>query len=363
MYKIVIAASILLFAHALFAKQVTNADISKAAETLLKTQKAPEAWKVMGAVYKDDRHSADIRSRVIYLSALRQLIGMNTNRYTATVQNLLATYPQEGQDLNKRITADDWLAPCPDCKGKGERPSLVGQAKLVPCLTCRGSGKIFSLSKQANAQYRQLFQEILTIANNNMAFATAQEKAFAERYSSKRIKALKELLTTYSTRTDLGKARNELERLEKEAREKAEKERQRKLEREAMEREERAYAKICTVTEHPATEAIPTLVQEIDRFLQTYPKSNYRLDLEILKAKLLKKKAIQDWIWRAVWILAGLTVISTIATAIKNGLAKKEKKGTQPLPLPGLNQALDRPDPLAGVFEEEDEDEKPSQPE
>jgi hypothetical protein len=96
------------------------------------------------------------------------------------------------------------------------------------------------------------------------------------------------------------------------------------------------------------------MTREIDSFVQKYPKSAYRVELEITKSKLEQRSKISGYMWTGFYVLGGLALITFCYTFIK-GLVTGKKKETGPLTIPGLDQARENSDPLAGSFTESDE--------
>lgn len=359
---IVLAAAAALAAAPLFAgREPEGADpgddrIAAAAKTLLETPKDAKAWQTMERAARSDSVPQDIRGRVMFLYALSHLSQMRTNLYLTSVQAMKEACPREGAALAARLTPADWLAPCPDCRGAGRR-KFPGAAAESRCLTCSGTGRIFQLGKRVSAEYRKLLGEIRQIAQTNIEVAGAVRNAFNQRNTERRINAFRELLADYPGRTDLEKAKKELARLEAEARKKAEEERKRK-EREALRQKERkAYDDISNALESPSLAATPVLLKEIDRYLASYPESPYRLDLEIRRANLQRRKTIREYLVKITWGAAIAAVVSIILSAIKSAMTKK-KKTKGPLPLPGLSASINEKDPLAGVFTDDDDKKK-----
>ena len=352
-----ITCSVLLLTSAVFAQQqLTDAQIADAASTLLKTRNAPAAWKVMGKIYSDEKAPADLRSRVVYLSAVKRLIEMDTKRYESALKNLQEEYPAEGKKLASRIAPEDWQSPCRECKGTGKRPPLVGKGAPVRCMNCLGTGKIFAPSKRVSSEYLTLLKEIRGIAETNQAVSQSVKKAFSQKNIDRRIEAFRELLAAYPDRKDLGESRKELARLEAEVKAKAERELKRRQAEEARQQEEKHYAQITEAAEGASSATIPVLVKNIEEFIRKHPKSSYCFDLQLLQAKLEKKKMVQEWIWRGMWILIAAALVGALVSCIKNAIAtRSKKKDDEPLALPGLAQSADDADPLAGMFSDEED--------
>jgi len=357
MKKIVTMALVSLASTLLFSQQViTDEEVVNAAETLLKTQNDPKVWQTFQKIIRTENYAPDIRSRVMLLYAVKNLLHMNTNLFASATQKLRTSYPKEGPALADRLTSADWLVPCRICGGKGMKQLAVPTAKggSVRCLNCVGTGKIFRLSPRVKEQVGVVLNEIKALATENIQFAESLKKALAEQNPQRCITALQELLSKYAQRTDLDDVRQTMEKLEAEVAEKEAVARQKKAVRELLKQEVRDYRTICSNLEDLPTSSIDFMMREIDSFVEKYPKSFNRLELEINKKKLERRKKITAYIRIGFCICAGLAFVSFCFSLIK-GLFMHKKRETGPLPVPGLTEMNEDSDPLAGTFTDSDE--------
>lgn len=304
MRRIALAAG-LAFAAALPAAgrapaAVGHGEIEKAAETLRERPRDAEAWKTFREAARSDAVPADIRARVEFLYALTYLGQMRTNQFADAVRDMRESFPEEGAALAKRIAPEDWLAPCKECGGTGRRPAPGSSDASARCLTCSGTGRIVQIGKRVPEEFRALLKEIGQIAKTNREVAEATADAFAQRNTERRIEAFRALAAAHPGREDLADARKELARLEAEAKKKAEEERARKERNERRERERKGFEDISNAAEGVTMAATPALVKEIDGYLAAYPKSPYRLELEMKKANLLHRRAVYAMIWKVM---------------------------------------------------------------
>lgn len=354
MKKIACLAFFALGAATLFSQQaVTDAEVVRASDALLKSPKDTKPWQILQDVIRAEGYSSDVRSRVMYLFAVNHLLRMNTNLYATALQTLQAGYPKDGAILAERLTPADWLVPCPDCGGTGVKKS-ADAASSARCLSCLGSGKIFQLSPRVKEQAGAVLNEIRALATENIQFAEASKKAFAENSPQRRLAALQELVGKYAHRKDLEGAKQELAKIEADMARADAMAQQKKAEQELRDQEERAYRNIAASLETLPDSGIPVMVKEIERFIEKFPKSSYRLELEISKSKLQQRAQIHKYVWIGFYLCTGFAAFAVLASFIK-GLFTMRKKRTGPLPVPGLNQESEASDPLAGTFNDNDQ--------
>lgn len=347
----------LLVASAFYSQAaITDAEVASAADTLLKSPKEQKAWQTLREVVRDETCSVAIRSRAMYLFALSNLLQMNTNLYAAALQAMQKSDPAEGPSLAGRLTPADWLVACPKCGGTGVRePSLPGGQGVSPrCLDCLGTGKIFQLSLRVKDQLVTVLGEVKALAAENIRFADAARKAVAESNPPRRVAALRELTAKYAHRKDLDGVKQALTKTESEIEKENAIARQRQAEQALREQEARDYRSISASLENLPDSGIPVLVREIDRFIEKYPKSSERLELEISKTKLQQREKIHTCIWRVFLACMVLMVLSSTLSFAKTLFAHK-KKLTGPLPVPGLTKTNEASDPLAGTFADDEQ--------
>jgi len=357
MKKIVTMALVSLVSTWLFSQQtITDAEVINASDTLLKTQNDPKGWQTFQEVIRSDAYAPDIRSRVMFLFAVKNLLQMNTNLFASALQKVQTRYPKEGAALAGRLTPADWLVPCQDCGGTGMRPAPVSTAQggTARCLNCVGTGKIVQLSPLVKEQVTSVLNEIKALATENIQFAAASKKALAEYNPQQRITALKDVVNKYAHRTDLDEVKQALTKIEAELAKKEADTQKREAEQALREQEERDYQAICSSLENLPTSGIAVMAREIDRFVEKYPKSLNRIELEITKSKLEQRNKVHAYMWMGFYVLVGLAFVSLCFSFIK-GLFTGKKKQTGPLSVPGLSQVNEVSDPLAGTFTDSDE--------
>jgi hypothetical protein len=352
MKKLITIVLVCFASTGLFSQQtITDAQIVSATDTLLKTQKDPKAWQTLQEIARADTYAPNIRSRVMYLFAVRGLLQMNTNMFATVLQKLQTQYPKEGAALTERLTPADWLVPCQTCGGSGMKQvvSKNPQGATVRCLNCVGTGKIYQLSPSVNEQVSTLLSEIKALSTENIQFAEASKKALAEYNPPRRVTALQDIVKKFGHRTDLDEVKQALATVEAEIAKKEAADRKREAEIALRNQEDKDYQAICAALEYLPTSGIDVVTKEIDRFIQKYPTSAERVELEITKAKLETRKKVTGYIWMACYICGGLAAVGFIFTLIK-GLFMGKKKETGPLAVPGLVEERESSDPLAGSF-------------
>lgn len=358
MKKIVIMVLFSLGASLLFSQQaVTDAEVIQASDTLLKSQSDPKAWQFFQESIRTESYSPDIRSRVMLLFAVNHLLHMNTNLFASALQTLQASYPKEGPVLAERLTPADWLIPCPECGGTGlKKAASPAEQKsgAVRCLNCAGTGRVVQLSPRIKEQVLAVLGEIKALATENIRFAEESKKALAENKPQRRITVLQELVSKYAHRKDLDEAKQALAKTEAEVAEADAIALQKKTEQERREQEGRDYRAIQSNWETLPDSGISVMIREIDRFIEKYPQSSDRLELEICKTKLQQRETVHAYIWTGFYVCMGLAVLSLVISFVKELFARK-KKPTGPLPVPGLTQTSETSDPLAGTFSDKDQ--------
>lgn len=221
-------------------------------------------------------------------------------------------------------------------------------------MNCVGTGKIVQLSPRVKEQVGTVLNEIKALAAENIQFAAASKKALAEYNQQRRIAALQELTDKYAHRTDLDAVKQALAINEAEVAKAEAVARQKEAERALRDQEERAYRAICSSLETLPASGIDVMTREIDSFIEKYPKSSNRLELEISKAKLEQRKKIHAYVWMGFYVCAGLAVVSFWLSFV-SGLFTRRKSAPGPLPVPGLTQTNEEADPLAGTFTDSDQ--------
>jgi hypothetical protein len=355
MKKLAIVVFMCFASTGLFAQQtITDALVVSATDTLLKTPKDPKAWQTLQDVARTENYAPTIRSRVMFLFGVRGLQQMNTNMFFSVLQKLQTQYPKEGATLSERLTPADWLVPCQTCGGSGMKQvvSKNPQGTTVRCLNCVGTGKIYQLSPSVNEQVSTLLNEIKALSTENVQFAEASKKALAENYPPRRVTALQDIVKKYGHRADLDEVKQALATVEAEIAKKEAADRKREAEIALRNQEDKDYQVICKSLEYLPTSGIDVMIKEIDRFIEKYPTSAERVELEITKSKLESRKQITGYIWMACYICGGLAAVGFIFTLIK-GLFMGKKKETGPLAVPGLVEERESSDPLAGSFEDD----------
>jgi len=357
MKKIVTMVLVSLVSTGLYSQQtITDAEVISASDTLLKTQNDPKAWQTFQEITRSETYDPDIRSRVMFLFAVKNLLQMNTNLFASALQKVQTRYPKEGAALAGRLTPADWLFPCLECGGTGMRqaPVSTAQGGTARCLNCVGTGKIVQLSPSVSEQVGILLNEIKARSAENIQFAAAAKKALAENVPQRRCTALKELVNKYAHRIDLDEVKQALTTLEAEIAKTEAAAQKREAEQALREQEERDYQAICSSLENLPTSGIAVMTREIDRFVEKYPRSVNRIELEITKSKLEQRNKVHAYIWMGFYVLVGLSVVSLCLSFIK-GLFTGKKKEMGPLAVPGLTQANEESDPLAGTFTDSDQ--------
>lgn len=352
MKKLVTMILVALVSTGLFAQQtITDTEVLNASDTLLKTPADPKAWQTFQAIARSETYASDIRSRVMFLFAVKNLMQMNTNLFASALQKLQTRYPKEGEELAGRLTQADWLAPCPNCGGTGMRqlPVSTTQGTTARCLNCVGTGKIVQLSPSVKEQVTTLLNEIRALSDGNIQFAAAAKKALAENNPQRRVTALKDVVTKYAQRTDLEEVKQALATVEDEISKAEAAAQKREAELAVRLQEERDYQTICSSLENLPTAGIAVMTKEIDRFIEKYPKSVNRLELEITKSKLERREKMNAYLWQGSYMIAGLALVFFCFSFIK-GMFTGKKRETGPLAVPGLTQANEESDPLAGTF-------------
>ena len=357
MKKIVTMVLVSLISTWLFSQQtITDAEVISASERLLKTQNDPKAWQTFQEITRSETYDPDIRSRVMFLFAVKNLLQMNTNLFASVLQKVQTRYPKEGTALAGRLTLADWIVPCLDCGGTGMKQVAVPAAQGGParCLNCVGSGKIVQLSPSVSEQVGILLNEIKARSAENIQFVAASKKALAENVPQRRVTALMELVNKYGQRTDLDEVKQALTTIEAEIAKTAAAAQKREAEMALREQEQRDYQAICSSLENLPASGIAVMTREIDRFVEKYPRSVNRIELEISKSKLERWNIIIAYIWTGCYVCMGLAFVALCLTFIK-GLFTGKKKETGPLAVPGLTQASEESDPLAGTFTDSDQ--------
>jgi len=358
MKKIVTMAFVSLVATLLFSQPaITDAEVITASDTLLKTPSDPAAWQTFQEVIRSETYAPDIRSRVMYLFAVKNLLQMNTNLLASALQTLQTRYPKEGPALAARLTPAEWLVQCPDCGGAGVKQAAAPTEQGGParCLNCVGTGKIVQLSPRVKEQVGTVLNEIKALAAENILFAAASKKALAEYNQQRRIAALQELTGKYAHRADLDAVKQALAITEAEVAKAEAAARQKEAERALRDQEEREYRAIGSSLEVLPASGIDVMTREIDSFIEKYPKSPNRLELEITKAKLEQRKKIHAYAWTGFYVCAGLAVVSFVFSFISGLFLTRRKSAAGPLPVPGLTQTNEEADPLAGTFTDSDQ--------
>jgi hypothetical protein len=357
MKKIVTMVLFSLVSTGLYSQQTSaDAEVISASDTLLKTQNDPKGWQTFQEIARSDSYAPDIRSRVMFLFAVKNLLQMNTNLFASAAQKMQTRYPKEGTALAGRLTPADWLVPCPNCGGTGMRqvPVSTAQGGTSRCLNCVGTGKIVQLSPLVKEQVNIVLNEIKALATENIQFAAASKKALAEYNPQQRITALKDVVNKYAHRIDLDEVKQALAKTEAELAKKEADTQKREAEQALREQEERDYQSICSSLENLPNSGIAVMTREIDRFIEKYPKSLNRIELEITKSKLERRNKVHAYMWMGFYVLAGLAAVSLCLSFIR-GLFTGKKKETGTLVVPGLTQANEESDPLAGTFTDSDQ--------
>jgi hypothetical protein len=357
MKKIVILVVVSLVSTGLFSQQINpDTEVIEASDALLSKPNDAKAWQTFQKIIRSESYTPDIRSRVMYIFAVKNLLQMNTNLFAVALQKLQVIYPEEGVELAGRLTPEDWLVTCQACEGSGVKKVVVPTAQRGPtrCMHCLGTGKIVQLSPRVNEQLGVVLNEVKACANENIQFAEASKKALAEYQSQRRVAALKEIVRKYAHRTDLDEVKQALTTLEAELAKVEAEARKKEAEKALREKEDKDYQSICSSLENLPISGIPVMTREIEQFVQKYPKSDYRLELEITKAKLEKRSRGNDYMWKGVYVFGGLVFIAFCYTVVK-GLLAGRKKAPAPLTIPGLDQSREVSDPLAGSFTDSDQ--------
>jgi len=346
----------------------TDVAIRDACAALSQNAKDAKALGVIQSVAVGDTMPAAMRSRAMALCALPFLQQMNTNQFARMVQVLLSTYPEEGPAA-LGLTESDWLATCPQCNGAGAKvttcPTCSGAGKCptckgtkktpsgadcpackgsgtcarcegakemrAACLECKGSGKIVVLSANVSRRYEQLLTELRVFATENIQFAEQSQKALAVRNPKERLAALDEVLAAFPSRQDVGplvKAREAAQAvLDEEAAKKQEQEVHNRM------RQERD-ALFAAAQQLPFS-SIPVLLRQIDDFLAKYPKSEYVIELEVLRAKQQSRHTFYANSWRVLYVLGGLITVLFVVSLVKEWILRRTRKESQ-LKIPGL---------------------------
>ena len=357
MKKIVTMVLVSLVSTWLYSQQtITDTEVISASDKLLKTQNDPKGWQTFQEITRSETYAPDIRSRVMFLFAFKNLLQMNTNLFALALQKLQTRYPKEGKALAERLTPEEWLVPCLDCGGTGMKQAVVPTAQGGParCLNCVGTGKIVQLSPRVNEQVCTVLNEIKALSTENIQFAAASKKALAENNPPRRVTALKELVNKYTHRIDVDEVKKALTTIEAEIAKTEAAARKQEAERVLRDQEERDYQAICSNLETLPASGIAVMMREIERFIEKYPTSANRIELEISKSKLERRNNINAYIWTGFCVCVGLAFVSLCLSFIR-GLFTGKKKATGPLAVPGLTQANEESDPLAGTFTDSDQ--------
>lgn len=357
MKKIVTIALVSLVSNLLFSQEtISDAKVVNASETLLKTQNDPRAWQTFQEIIRSETYAPEIRSRVMLLYAINNLLYMKTNLFATALQTLRTSYPKESSALAERLVPADWLAQCPECGGTGVKQAVVPTAQGTPvrCLNCVGVGNIFQLSPRVKEQFGAVLNEIKEIATENIQFAAASKKALADNNPQGCITALQELVSKYAHRKDLDEVKQMLAKLEAQVAKTEAAARQKEAESALRDQEEREYKAICSNLESLPSSGIEVMTREIDSFIEKYPMSANRLELELNKAKLERRKKVNTYVWTGFYISAGLAFVCFLISVIK-GLFSLRRREPGPLVVPGLTEVSEESDPLAGTFTDSDE--------
>lgn len=392
---LILLVTFLIASHSQGQTQPDYTDVLQATATLLNGQKDTQTSQTLQAIIRDSDYDPAIRSRVMAIYALAQLLQMNSSQFLSAAEQLHTTYPAE-TNLLATVTPDLWLASCTECTGTGSKTgncpfcSGTGKCKLcngegrrsdkilcavckgtgkcfkcegkktltTPCLTCTGSGRFFQLSPKIKALYENLLTETHGLAADNIRIAEESKKAAQESSLAKRIAAFKAIIERDGARFALNEQRRLLAQAENELKQQQESERARKQEQEAREREDREYNTILTSLETLPMSGIAVMIQEIDRFLTAHPQSVRRLELEIHKNKLESRLRTQRYLWYGFYTIMGLLVLTSVCTTIKEYFERRKKKNLI-YRVPGLDASSRAGDPLGGSLDFlDDNDEK-----
>jgi len=351
----------------------TDTEIKDACTTLLRNAKDAKALGVIQSVAVEDTMPSAIRSRAMVLCALPFLQQMNTNQFGRMAQVLLSAYPEEGPAA-LGISESDWLVACPSCNGVGAKvaacppcagsgscPTCKGTKKTssgatcsackgtgkcsrcegtkeirTACLECRGGGKVVVISPNVSRRYETVLAELKALASENIQFAEHAKKALAMRYAPERVAALNEVIAAFPNRQDLGplvKAREaaQAEIDAKTAKDLAQEERTRmRQERDAL----------LNVAEGLPFSSVPVLVRQIDAFLAQYPQSEYRIELEMLKAKQQSRHRFYTNVWRVFYVLGAVIAVLFVVQVVREWIQRRTRKESL-LRLPGMENIND----------------------
>jgi len=346
----------------------TDAAINDACVTLARSARDAKALGVIQAVAVNEAMPAAMRSRAMALCALPFLQQMNTNQFARMVQALLSTYPEEGPAA-LGLTEDDWLVTCPSCDGAGVKavtcPTCSGSGKCptckgtkktasgancqackasgacgrcegakemrTACLECKGSGKVVVLSANVARRHEQLLTELRAFATENIQFAEQSKKALAVRLPKERLAALDEVIAAFPDRSDVAplvKAREAAQALlDEDAAQK-----QAQADRDRMRQERDA---LFSAAQKLPFASIPVLLRQIDEFLAKYPKSEYGIELEVLRSKQQSRHTFYTNTWRVFYVLGGLIAVLFVVSLVREWILKKTRKESL-LKIPGM---------------------------
>ena len=357
----------------------TDAAIKDACAALAQNAKDAKAQGVIQATAIEDTMPAAMRSRAMVLCALPFLQQMNTNQFGRMVQVLMTTHPKEGPAV-LGLTEDDWLATCPvcngagaktvtcpTCSGQGKCPTCKGTRKAPPCtackgeglcsrcagskefrtacLECKGTGKVVVLSPNVSRRYEQVLAELRALATENIQFAEQSQKALAVRGNAKeRLAALEEVLAAFPGRQDTAPLVRAREAVQSELAEKAAKEQA----QEEQNRERKERDALFSAAQNLPHSTIPVLLDQIDAFTAKYPKSEYGIELEVLKSKQQSRHTFYTNLWRVGYVFGGLIAVLFVVSLVKAWIAQRTKKETV-LKIPGMENmnADEFTDPLS----------------
>ena len=354
----------------------TDTEIKDACTALLRNAKDAKALGVIQSVTAESAMPSAMRSRAMVLCALPLLQQMNTNQYSRMVQLLLSTYPEEGPAV-LGVTESDWLTTCLSCAGGGDKsvacppcsgsglcptckgtkkapsgvscPTCKGSGKCgrcdgtkeirTACLECRGGGKVVVISPNVARRYEEVLSELRALASENIQFAEQSKQVLAIRTLPERLAALEEMIAAFPNRQDTGPLLKAREAAQAELDERAAKELA-KAEQTRMRQERDA---IVAATERLPFSSVPVLIQQIDAFLEQYPQSEYRIELEVLKSKQRTRHTVYTNVWRGLYILSGLIAVLFVVQVVKDWIQRRTRKESL-LKIPGMDNV--NPDEL-----------------
>ena len=347
-----VAVILTLGAYAQSASPTARTDdvaIRDACAALAQNARDAKALSVIQSVAVNDTMPADMRSRAMVFLALPFLQQMNTNQFARMAQVITSTFPEEGP-VALGVSESDWLATCPSCNGAGGKTMTCtvcradgtcgrcnGTKKInVACLECKGTGKVVVISPNVARRSESVLTELRTLAMENIQFAEQSKKALAVRTAPERIAALDEVMAAFPKRQDLTPLIKAREVAQKEIADKAVRD-QAQEERNRMLKEKDA---ILAVVESLPFSSIPVLLRQIDAFLEQYPKSEYRIEIEVLRSKQQSRYTFYTNLWRALYVLGGLIVVMFVVQMVKDLIFNRKKKEGM-LKLPGRENAGD----------------------